>query len=257
MNHSKAVILLPEDAPCRSVAGGKVTSAAVIRRVAVLPHPPLLVPELAAGAAGECAGLREACLAAARRLTSVSAEWVVVGAADGAPAVPGDACGSFGAFGVDIGVSLSRVTAPETELPLPALVAGWLREQAGASSAEVRLVDPADTPDRCERIGRDLGEAAAVLILGDGSNRHGPRSPGGQDERAEGFDAAVREALDKADTAALAALDPAFAAELGAGGRAPWQVLAGFAGDDAWDAEMLYSAAPFGVGYHVAVWERA
>ncbi len=241
---------------CRSFGAGKVTSAAVIRRVAVLPQPPLLIPELAAGAADECAELREACLAAARRLTSASPDWVVVGAAAGAPEVPKNASGSFRGFGVDLGVSLSRVTTPETELPLPALVAAWLREQGGASSARVHLVDPATPPSRCELFGRELGEPAAVLVLGDGSSRHGPRSPGGEDERAEGFDAGIRDALAEADTGALAALDPALATELGAGGRAPWQVLAGLADGD-WTADVLYSAAPFGVGYHVAVWERA
>ncbi|AUI57526.1 class III extradiol dioxygenase subunit B-like domain-containing protein [Amycolatopsis sp. BJA-103] len=228
----------------------------MIRRVAVLPQPPLLIPELAAGAADECAELREACLAAARSLTSASPDWVVVGAAAGAPAVPENASGSFRGFGVDLGVSLSRVTTPETELPLPALVAGWLREQGGASSVRVHLVDPATPPSQCELFGRELGEPAAVLVLGDGSSRHGPRSPGGEDERAEGFDAGIRDALAKADTGALAALDPALAAELGAGGRAPWQVLAGLADGD-WTADVLYSAAPYGVGYHVAVWERA
>ncbi|MEV7552502.1 class III extradiol dioxygenase subunit B-like domain-containing protein [Amycolatopsis sp. NPDC089917] len=229
----------------------------MIRRVAVLPQPPLLIPELAAGAADVCAELREACLAAARRLTSASPDWVVVGAAPGAPGVPEHASGTFRGYGVDLGISLSRVTAPVTELPLPALVAGWLREQAGASSARVRLVDPGTTPDQCELFARELGEHTAVLVLGDGSSRHGPRSPGGEDARAEGFDAGVRDALAEADTGALAALDPALAAELGAGGRAPWQVLAGLAADGAWTADVLYSAAPFGVGYHVAVWERA
>lgn len=237
--------------------GGKVTSAAVIRRVAVLPQPPLLIPELAAGAADECAELREACLQAVQRLTGASEDWLVVAAAAGAPEVPEHASGSFRGFGVDIGVSLSRVTTPESELALPSLVAGWLRERAGASSARVRLVDPVTAPDQCDLFGRELGEPVAVLVLGDGSSRHGPRSPGGEDERAEGFDAGIRDALAKADTGALAALDPALAAELGAGGRAPWQVLAGLAADETWDAEVLYSAAPFGVGYHVAVWERA
>ncbi len=250
------MILLPEDALCRSVPGGKVTSAAVIRRVAVLPQPPLLIPELAAGAAGECAELREACLDAVKRLTGVSRDWVVIGAADGAPVVPRDARGSFRGFGANVGVSLSRVTGPETELPLPALVAGWLREKAGASSVEVRLVEPGCAPDQCDLIGREL-QAAAVLVLGDGSNRHGPRSPGGEDARADGFDTAIREALTKGDSGALAVLDPALAADLGAGGRAPWQVLAGLAGDGGWDADLLYSAAPFGVGYHVAVWDLA
>jgi hypothetical protein len=229
----------------------------VIRRVAVLPQPPLLIPELAAGAADECAELREACLQAVGRLAGASLDWVVVGAAAGAPEVPEHASGSFRGFGVDIGVSLSRVTTAETELPLPALVAGWLREQADASSVRVHLVDPATPAEHCALIGRELGEPAAVLVLGDGSSRHGPRSPGGEDERAEGFDAGVRDALAKADTGALAALDPALAAELGAGGRAPWQVLAGLAADGEWAADVLYSAAPFGVGYHVAVWEHA
>ncbi|RSN30832.1 hypothetical protein DL990_23030 [Amycolatopsis sp. WAC 01416] len=229
----------------------------MIRRVAVLPQPPLLIPELAAGAADECAELREACLEAARRLTSASPDWVVIGAASGASEVPEHASGSFRGFGVDVGVSLSRVTASETELPLPALVAGWLREQGGASSVRVHLVDPAAPSGQCEQLGRELREHAAVLVLGDGSSRHGPRSPGGEDERAEGFDAGIRDALAKADAESLAGLDPDFAAELGAGGRAPWQVLAGLAADDDWTAEVLYSAAPFGVAYHVAVWEHA
>ncbi|MEV6912283.1 class III extradiol dioxygenase subunit B-like domain-containing protein [Amycolatopsis sp. NPDC051071] len=229
----------------------------MIRRVAVLPQPPLLIPELTAGAADECAELREACLQAVQRLTSASEDWLVIGAAVGAPEVPEHASGSFRGFGVDLGVSLSRVTAPETELPLPALVAGWLRERAGASSVKIRLVDPAATPDQCELLGREMGEPAAVLVLGDGSSRHGPRSPGGEDVRAEDFDAEIRDALAKADTGSLAGLDPDFAAELGAGGRAPWQVLSALAADGDWTANVLYSAAPFGVGYHVAVWEQA
>ena len=54
---------------------------------------------------------------------------------------------------------------------------------------------------------------------------------------------------------ALAALDPGLAAELAVAGRAPWQVLAAAACGD-WAADLLYSDAPFGVAYHVAVWTR-
>jgi hypothetical protein len=93
-----------------------------------------------------------------------------------------------------------------------------------------------------------------VLILGDGSNRHGPAAPGSEDVRAPAFDDAVAKALAKADTQALLDLDPALAGELGVGGLVPWQVLAGAGGE--WHGELLYSAAPFGVAYHVAVWER-
>jgi hypothetical protein len=59
-----------------------------------------------------------------------------------------------------------------------------------------------------------------------------------------------------ADPAALAALDPALAAELWASGRAPWQVLAGATREGEWKGELLHSSRPFGVGYHVAVWQR-
>jgi hypothetical protein len=39
-----------------------------------------------------------------------------------------------------------------------------------------------------------------------------------------------------------------------ADGRAPWQVLAGATAQGRWNGELLYSAAPFGVAYHVATW---
>jgi hypothetical protein len=48
------------------------------------------------------------------------------------------------------------------------------------------------------------------------------------------------------------ALDPALAAELGAEGRAPWQVLAGVLARGAWSADARLMI-PFGVAYHFAV----
>ena len=66
----------------------------------------------------------------------------------------------------------------------------------------------------------------------------------------------LRPALAEADLAALADLDPAVAVEQRAEGRAPWQALAGFAlaTGRSWRGELLYSGAPRGVGYHVAIW---
>ncbi|HEY3751298.1 MAG TPA: hypothetical protein VGL80_19075, partial [Pseudonocardiaceae bacterium] len=90
-----------------------------------------------------------------------------------------------------------------------------------------------------------------------GSNRHTERAPARPDERAGAFDAGVRAALAAADPKALLALDPDLAAELGAVGRAAWQVLAGavLAVGGAWTGDVLYSDQPFGVAYHVAVWD--
>lgn len=220
----------------------------MITRAVVVPHPPLLVPRLSPGPTPELTALREACVAAARRLGPV---WTAVGAHPEPQVIGPDTAGSFRGYGVDERVRLSA-NGTERVLPLPALIAGWLREQAGAESVEVRLVRPDTAPAECARSGKEL--SGDVLILGDGSNRHGPAAPGSEDVRAPAFDDAVAKALAKADSQALLGLDLALAGELGVGGRAPWQVLAGAGGE--WRAELLYSAAPFGVAYHVAVWER-
>ena len=97
-----------------------------------------------------------------------------------------------------------------------------------------------------------------MLVVGDGAATHTERAPGHLDPRAADFDAAVAAALAGADPEALLALDPELAAALLAAGRAPWQVLAGLAErtGDGWRGELLYSDAPYGVAYHVAVWTR-
>jgi hypothetical protein len=248
----------------------------VIVRAAVVPHPPLLVPELVAGAVADTQGLRSACLAAAGALAEVADHWLAVAADPAGPAViDPSAVGTFLGYGVHVPVSLSDgvpTTSADTaagtavDLPLPALLAGWLRGQAGARTVRVQLI-AADLPAAaCRRLGADLFDAAAtsarplgLLVLGDGSNRHTERAPARPDERAGGFDAEVAAALANGDPLRLLKLDAGLAAELGAAGRAAWQVLAGVATASAvpWRAESLYTAAPFGVAYHVAVWEPA
>lgn len=222
----------------------------MISHVAVVPQPPLLVPELSPGCA---AGLRAACLTAVSRLDQA---WLAVGVHDEDLSIEPESAGTFRGYGVDVPVSLSTKRVPSADLPLPALVAGWLRERAGADSVRLRLISRLTAPAECERIGKELADSpeTSLLVLADGSNRHGPRSPGSEDARAPGFDADIAEALRSADVQALLALDTRLSDELGAGGRVPWQVLAGLG--PGWRAELLYSDAPFGVGYHVAVWER-
>lgn len=208
------------------------------------------MPELSPGAAGS---LRAACLTAVSRLGD---RWLAVGAHDEDVSIQPESAGSFRGYGVDVPVRLSTESVPPRDLPLPALVAGWLRDQAGASSVRVRLIARTAKPAECAELGQRLAESpeTGLLVLADGSNRHGPRAPGGEDDRAPGFDENISKALERADAAALLALNPRLAEDLGAGGRAPWQVLTGLG--PGWRAELLYSAAPFGVGYHVAVWER-
>ncbi|WP_433270203.1 hypothetical protein ACQPZF_09090 [Actinosynnema sp. CS-041913] len=225
----------------------------MISRVAVVPHPPLLVPELVGGAVAETAAVRAACLAAARDLAAHDVDWTAVAVDPTGPRTLEDVSGTFRGFGVDVPVSLSeRPSSVEPGLPLPALVAGWLREHAGARSVRVHLVPPDLPTADCVSFGSRL-TGRALLVLGDGSHRHGELAVGRPDDRAGPFDEDVRRALAAADVKGLADLDPALADELGARGRAAWQVLAGVPG--AWRCARSEFLVPFGVGYHVAVWE--
>jgi hypothetical protein len=229
--------------------------------VAVVPEPPLLLPELATGAAAETADLRAACVTAATRLAGAASQWVCVGADPGGRrTVASDARGSFAGFGADVVVGLDTAAASggpaDRGFPLPLLVAGWLAGRTGAAvGIRGELVAPDATPAECAALGEALAaEDVGLLVVGDGAATHTEKAPGYLDERAGPFDAAVAAALRDADPAALAALDPDLAAALLASGRAPWQVLAGATAPGRWQGELLHSSVPFGVAYHVAVW---
>lgn len=251
----------------------------MILTAAVVPHPPLLVAELAGAAAQETVALRGACRDVAARLAAAGEHWIAVGAAPTASVHGPDTCGTFAGFGVDVRVALgpdSRdakdggagsspwadpAREPDPELPLPVLMAGWLRAQAGPAADGVRIdahVLAADTdPDAARHAGQELAAAdgaAVLLVLGDGAATHTARAPGAFDERAAGYDRAVADALAAGDAATLAALDPELSDELLVAGRVPWQVLAGAVPHPS-TARLEHSSAPYGVAYHVAVWE--
>jgi hypothetical protein len=231
---------------------------------AVCPCPPLLVPELAAGAAPELDALRTACTDALGVLAAARPDrLVVLGPAErsGRGTHPEGTPGSFRGFGVDLDVRLGadRGEAHERELPPSLAVAAWLLERTGWSDAPIEglgVGEPLE-PGRCIQVGRDLAagaERVALLVMGDGSARRSLKAPGYLDERAAPFDAEVARALAEADVAALASLDAESAYRLKASGRACWQVLAGAAATARLSGALLYDAAPYGVGYLVATW---
>ncbi|MFI9404360.1 hypothetical protein [Nocardia sp. NPDC052316] len=241
---------------------------------ALVPSPPILVPELCGGVTSAVPGhagdpravLRAAVLAAATALARVSDRWTVLGTGAADQVFGPETVGTFRGFGADVRVALSATAAaePDAQLPLPVLIAGWLREQvAPAAEAEVRIV-AADTPEhRCVELGAKLraelnGSAGqhGVLVVADGAATLSLQAPGYLDERA----AAVQDELDRAlaagDRGALRSLDPALCAELVLSGRAAYQMLAGLFETDPM-VETLYSDAPFGVGYQVSLWRPA
>ncbi|AEM81847.1 class III extradiol dioxygenase subunit B-like domain-containing protein [Streptomyces violaceusniger] len=247
---------------------------------AVCPCPPLLVPEVAAGAAPELDGLRAACAEAVRAVAAARPErLIVVGPAERAGRGPHaqGAAGSFRGFGVELDVRLAasppdgvsvgddaagRSPSPPlaSSLPLSLAVAAWLLEHAGwdpAVPVEGLGVGEPLAAERCIEVGRELAgraERIALLVMGDGTACRTLKAPGYLDERAAPFDAEVARALAAADTGALAALDEELAYELKAAGRAPLQVLAGSAEGAPLKGELRYDEAPYGVGYFVASW---
>ncbi|HMG30412.1 MAG TPA: class III extradiol dioxygenase subunit B-like domain-containing protein [Jiangellaceae bacterium] len=234
---------------------------------AVCPHPPLLVPDLAEENAEELEDLRVACLGAIDAVRATEPQLLlVVGTGAATRRHRSGARGSFASFGLDLGVALPGGDAPvdlrsgDDDLPLALAVGAWLLEKSGWTGQVRGLeVDVAAPTEECRRLGASAAQEAdrvGLLVMGDGSARRSTEAPGYFDPRAEPFDASVVEALRAGDPTGLLTLDPALATELQAAGRAAWQVLAGASGEVLFDAEVVYDAAPYGVGYVVAVWER-
>ncbi|MER5756622.1 class III extradiol dioxygenase subunit B-like domain-containing protein [Streptomyces sp. NPDC002088] len=231
---------------------------------AVCPCPPLLVPEVAAGAAPELDAARTACVDALSVLAAARPDrLVVVGPAEqsGRGPYPEGTQGSFRGFGVDLGVTLGRDKGAPSERALPPslAVAAWLLERTGWSAAPIEGLGVGEplAAERCIEVGRDVAaraERVALLVMGDASACRTLKAPGYLDERAEPFDAEVARALGAADVAAIEALDAELAYELKASGRGVWQVLAGAAEGAGLSGALLYEDAPYGVGYVVAAW---
>lgn len=229
---------------------------------AVCPAPPLLVPELAAGAAAELGDARTACSDALSVLAASRPDLlVVVGAADRdhQGTYPQGSRGTFRGFGVETDVQLGEGEEGPRLLPAPLAVGAWLLGRAGWGAAPVEgfgVAGPLDT-EQCLAAGRELAARdarVALLVMGDGSACRTLKAPGYLDERAAAFDTEAARALGAADVAALAAIDAGLATELQAAGRAPWQVLAGAAEGAGLEGRLLYEDAPYGVGYFVAAW---
>ncbi|SED87330.1 hypothetical protein SAMN05216532_6057 [Streptomyces sp. 2231.1] len=231
---------------------------------AVCPCPPLLVPEVAAGAAPELDAARAACADALGVLAAARPDLLVVlGPAEhsGRGPFPQGTPGSFRGFGVDLDVRLGAApeTVPERELPPSLAVGAWLLERTGWADAPIEGLGIGEplAPERCVDVGREIGARAgrvALLVMGDASACRSVKAPGYLDERAAPFDAEVARVLGAADVAGVRALDAELAQELKAAGRAPWQVLAGAAEGADLGGNLLYEDAPYGVGYLVATW---
>jgi len=223
--------------------------------VVFCPCPPLLVPDVAQGAAAELEDLRTACEAAVRGLVRGARSVVVVGAGTRSRVHPGDAAGSLAGFGVPV----RSGGAAAADLPLSLTVGAWLLDRAGAGARRRYVEVGPDGARPAPGAERWPGPGEAMLVMGDGSARLGARAPGGLDAGAAGYDESVLAALGSGDPAALVALDLPQGQRQLAAGAAAWAAAGAalLAGRRTWAATVLSHQAPYGVSYILARWEPA
>jgi hypothetical protein len=223
----------------------------VLSAVAWVPSAPVMVPELATGAAPELDGLRAAVFSAAATLPD---RWIAVGVGESDEVVGSTAVGTFGGYGAELTVALAPDPgAAPIRLPLCALITGWIRGCAHpAARADVRVFAHDNPAGEAVEAGRALrteidarDAAIGVLVVADGANTLTAPAPGGYDPDSIAVQAALDDALAAGDADALAGLPD------GIVGRVAYQVLAGLGVSGA--VRELYRGAPYGVGYSVGV----
>ncbi|MGI8762171.1 MAG: hypothetical protein ACR2LF_12930 [Jatrophihabitantaceae bacterium] len=233
----------------------------MISGAAFCPHPPLLVPAVGTGAAAELDALRAACRDALGKVAADGAALALLGAGPVSQAFSPSAWGSLAGFGVAADVALGAAGRGGPQLPLSLTVGAWLvADTLGPDSGALGFSVGAGFASSAAA--REVNALVAsrdvvLLVLADGSARRSVTAPGYLDERAAGFDDAVAAALRSGDGTALTALDAALGAELLAGGVAAWQAAGALLAGTAYDADLCYAHAPYGVGYLVATWSAS
>ena len=226
----------------------------MLAAIALTPSAPVLVPELAGAAAAEVAEFHDAAIAAAATLPN---RWIAIGVGQTDQIFEPATRGTFAGYGVDVPVTLSA-DAPQviTDLPLCALIAGWLRGQSNAAArVQVRVYAADHDVDAALARGRALRDAIneaadpiGVLLVADGANTLTQSAPGGYDPDSEPLQTALDDALATGNAVALTRLPN------GAIGRVAYQVLAGLTEPKPRAAKEFVRGAPYGVGYFVGTW---
>jgi len=150
-----------------------------------------------------------------------------------------------------------QASGQPVDMPLCALIAGWMRARAQPDArAQVRVFAPHHDGEAAFALGRQLrdeidraAEPTGVLLVADGANTLTPAAPGGHHPDDVDIQRALDEALACGDISALARLPEQV------GGRVAFGVLAGLADPGPRSAKELHRAAPYGVGYFTGIWQ--
>ncbi len=254
----------------------------------LLPHPPIIVPEVGRGRLDDCMSTVDACRDFARRTVAVRPDRLFMvsphsprqGSAFGVWAgerLSGD-LGRFGAAGSAVDLAndpemiealaraadrqgLATWSIPPEPLDHGAVVPLWFLVEAGWSGPTCLASLPwRARPAIMEAFGRALAAAtaslagrAALVASGDMSHRCKPDAPAGYHPRAVEFDHALTDLITRGRLDAIGEIDPELrdlAAEDAADSS---QIVAAAIGYRPHGAEVISYEHPFGVGYLVAV----
>jgi len=254
----------------------------------LLPHPPIIVPEVGRDRLEDCRATFEACRELARRLVATRPDRLFTvsphsprqGQAFGlwsGDRLHGD-LGRFGASGsgVDLANDVLMIEAlraaaarrdlatwsiPSQPLDHGAVVPLWFLADAGWSGPSTIASLPRNaTPDLMESFGVAIAEAlsniegrGALLASGDMSHRILPDAPAGYHPRAVEFDRALTDLVSQGRLDHIRTLAPELR-ELAAEDAADVSMLVAAAINcEPHGAEVISYEHPFGVGYLVAV----
>ncbi|MBR1672821.1 MAG: hypothetical protein IJ702_07830, partial [Fretibacterium sp.] len=270
-----------------------MTGRAAWAWAALMPHPPILVPEVGRGREQEAAETLRGCEALLSAVAGRRPE-VLLLLSPHQPYAPGSLFlntarqfqGSFAPFGAP-GASLSAASSSQSQealsgflarhgvrvCPAPApdltrdqgsMVPLYFLQHAWGELPEIVLASPIGlTPEQAFRMGRSLadfqdGRRWALLASGDLSHRLTPDAPSGYaPEEGRAFEAAIDGALGDCSPDPLLALDADCverAGECGLRSVMAMLGLAGALGAAAGDVQVFSHEGPFGVGYCYALW---
>lgn len=254
----------------------------------LLPHPPIVVPEVGRAQLADCRRTWRACTEFARRLVRSAPDRVLL--------VSPHAPRRTGAFGLSRGRrmrgDLGRFGAPRAAIDLPhdrtlvdaiaataaesEIATWWLPDAPLDHGAVVPLSflctagwsgptaivslpvdgDPATLGAFGHAVARALARlpgGTALVASGDMTHRATPDGPHGFDARGLEFDRTLQQLVRDGRLAAIADLDPALRAAACEDAADPSLVVAAATDYAARGAEVLSYEHPFGVGYLVAV----
>lgn len=217
--------------------------------VAVVPSAPLVLPEITGPEAPDLTALRDAVAHAVAGLVT----------AVGSGAVPGDE--PRGRVVVAARAEAGALSGMGVRLPeggaMSDATSGWAHElgrvllsRAGFTGTVDDLVVPdASAGEAADRL-HDGVDTVGLLVLADGSATRGPRAPAGDDPRGGEVDAGIADAITAGE---VPDIDPALAQALQVRGLPGFTAAATAARRGGLTWQVLYTDAPAGVGYVVAL----